>query len=78
VLALFVARLPDGEPAAPGEEPAVELESLGTWYTSTDVLLDTPGSDLLRGVPSFGEVDLGTGAAEEQEPVSHSQRRTRT
>ena len=35
--------------------PPLEFDLSGvSWYTPTDFLLDTPGSDLLRSIPAIG------------------------
>ena len=35
--------------------PPLEFDLTGvSWYTPTDFLLDTPGSDLLRSIPTIG------------------------
>ncbi len=38
-------------------EPSNTVASITEWKAPTDFLLETPGSELLRSVPRFGELD---------------------
>jgi hypothetical protein len=61
-------------PQKPGHEgtPAV---SITEWRAPTDFLLETPGRELLRTVPSIGEWHEYAGASGAREKLRHSSRK---
>jgi len=67
----FVPRLAR-EPAP----AAAQIGSLGAWTTSTDVLLETPGRDLLRDLPQW-EIPRASSPREGDGSTSRSHRRIR-
>lgn len=70
-LALWLAA-PSGTPQWTGGTGELSLgTSVGAWRTPTDVLLDTPGSELLRTLPDFGSSELAP-----DPPTSHTKRRS--
>jgi len=67
-VALWFLPRPAHEPAA----PAAWIGSLGTWTTPTDVLLETPGRDLLRDLPHWEVPRAGEpGSGDEHTTGSH-------
>jgi hypothetical protein len=71
-IALWFVPRPVSEPAP----PAARFGSLGAWATPTDVLLETPGRDLLRDLPHW-EAPRAREPREGSERTSGSHRRIR-
>ena len=61
-LVLFILGSPDTDNRAPARSAATIRIDLGAvyWRAPSDFLLDTPGRDLLRGLPTFTTSPVGT------------------
>lgn len=73
VIAVVLAR-PDQTPRT-AMRPAVDLGTTA-WRSPTDFLLNTPGSELLRSVPSVGSPDDWTPMSPRGSAPAESTRRT--